>query len=78
MKPGRRSSKAKRRSAMARARLAVQNMRRGELVPADDDVHAALEIEAQGLDPNVRPSGSDAGGVRDAGCMRWGMCEQAP
>ena len=52
----RRSSKAKRRAAMARARSAVQNMRRGELVPADDDVHAALEIEAQGLAPNRRSS----------------------
>ena len=56
MKPDRRSGKAKRRAAMARARSAVQNMRRGELVPADDDVHAALEIEAQGLDPNRRSS----------------------
>ena len=56
MKPGRRSSKAKRRSAMARARLAVQDMRRGELAPIDDDVRAALEIEAQGLDPKRRSS----------------------
>ena len=47
---------------MARARSAAQEMRRGDFPPLDDDVHAALEIEAQGLDPNVRPSGSDAGG----------------
>ena len=56
MKPGRRSSKAKRRSVMARARLAVQDMRRGELAPIDDDVRTAFEIEAQGLDPNRRSS----------------------
>ena len=56
MKPDRRSGKAKRRAVMARARSAAQEMRRGDFPPLDDDVHAALEIEAQGLDPNRRSS----------------------